>query len=181
MCAASVLVKGVPDLPIFHMRDRIGGGRQLPELPETWRGQRRLFIKFYGCVCPSSSPILQNFHSLATYLSQCSSTAFLDIVSDFHLLLFLVTNEVMPLRVRRRLTFAPPLLVLICVAEHVPLVTFFCAPQVVTGVWASLGRPRRTDLLSGAVRPSELLFRRQQPERLAELLSSFCRKEASCV
>uniref|UniRef100_A0A8C4EYJ5 Nuclear protein localization protein 4 homolog n=1 Tax=Dicentrarchus labrax TaxID=13489 RepID=A0A8C4EYJ5_DICLA len=41
---------------------------------------------------------IQNFHSLATYLSQCTSTAFLDIVSDFHLLLFLVTNEVMPLR-----------------------------------------------------------------------------------
>uniref|UniRef100_A0A8C6Q7T7 Nuclear protein localization protein 4 homolog n=1 Tax=Nothobranchius furzeri TaxID=105023 RepID=A0A8C6Q7T7_NOTFU len=40
----------------------------------------------------------QDFHSLATYLSQCSSTSFLDIVSDFHLLLFLVTNEVMPLR-----------------------------------------------------------------------------------
>uniref|UniRef100_A0A8C9ZZ46 Nuclear protein localization protein 4 homolog n=1 Tax=Sander lucioperca TaxID=283035 RepID=A0A8C9ZZ46_SANLU len=43
----------------------------------------------------------QDFHSLATYLSQCTSTAFLDIVSDFHLLLFLVTNEVMPLRVRQ--------------------------------------------------------------------------------
>ncbi|KAK2820124.1 hypothetical protein Q5P01_023083 [Channa striata] len=40
----------------------------------------------------------QDFHSLATYLSQCNSTLFLDIVSDFHLLLFLVTNEVMPLR-----------------------------------------------------------------------------------
>uniref|UniRef100_A0A671N8G5 Nuclear protein localization protein 4 homolog n=1 Tax=Sinocyclocheilus anshuiensis TaxID=1608454 RepID=A0A671N8G5_9TELE len=37
----------------------------------------------------------QDFHSLATYLSQCSSSSsFLDIVSDFHLLLFLVTNEV---------------------------------------------------------------------------------------
>lgn len=44
---------------------------------------------------------LQDFHSLATYLSQCSSASFLDIVSDFHLLLFLVTNEVMPLRVSR--------------------------------------------------------------------------------
>uniref|UniRef100_A0AAQ6A536 Nuclear protein localization protein 4 homolog n=1 Tax=Amphiprion ocellaris TaxID=80972 RepID=A0AAQ6A536_AMPOC len=40
----------------------------------------------------------QDFHSLATYLSQCTSASFLDIVSDFHLLLFLVTNEVMPLR-----------------------------------------------------------------------------------
>uniref|UniRef100_A0AAX7TW01 NPL4 homolog, ubiquitin recognition factor n=1 Tax=Astatotilapia calliptera TaxID=8154 RepID=A0AAX7TW01_ASTCA len=40
----------------------------------------------------------QDFHSLATYLSQCTSTSFLNIVSDFHLLLFLVTNEVMPLR-----------------------------------------------------------------------------------
>ncbi|TRY99005.1 hypothetical protein DNTS_034815 [Danionella cerebrum] len=40
----------------------------------------------------------QDFHSLATYLSQCSSTSFLNIVSDFHLLLFLVTNEVMPLQ-----------------------------------------------------------------------------------
>lgn len=42
---------------------------------------------------------LQDFHSLATYLSQFSSPSFLGIVSDFHLLLFLVTNEVMPLRV----------------------------------------------------------------------------------
>uniref|UniRef100_A0A4W4DSS7 Nuclear protein localization protein 4 homolog n=1 Tax=Electrophorus electricus TaxID=8005 RepID=A0A4W4DSS7_ELEEL len=42
----------------------------------------------------------QDFHSLATYLSQCSSSSsFLDIVSDFHLLIFLVTNDVMPLRV----------------------------------------------------------------------------------
>ncbi|KAG7269090.1 hypothetical protein CRUP_004359 [Coryphaenoides rupestris] len=40
----------------------------------------------------------QDFHSLATYLSQCSAGTFLNIVSDFHLLLFLVTNEVMPLR-----------------------------------------------------------------------------------
>lgn len=47
----------------------------------------------FVCVCP------QDFHSLATYLSQCSSTTFLEVVSDFHLLLFLVTNEVMPLRV----------------------------------------------------------------------------------
>ncbi|XP_056285553.1 nuclear protein localization protein 4 homolog [Pseudoliparis swirei] len=39
----------------------------------------------------------QDFKSLSTYLSQCTSTSFLDIVSDFHLLLFLVTNEVMPL------------------------------------------------------------------------------------
>lgn len=42
----------------------------------------------------------QDFHSLATYLSQNTSSVFLDIISDFHLLLFLVTNEVMPLRVR---------------------------------------------------------------------------------
>ncbi|XP_057682181.1 nuclear protein localization protein 4 homolog [Corythoichthys intestinalis] len=40
----------------------------------------------------------QDFHSLATYLSQCTSASFLDVVSDFHLLLFLVTNEIMPLR-----------------------------------------------------------------------------------
>ncbi|KAL4648635.1 hypothetical protein GN956_G6795 [Arapaima gigas] len=39
----------------------------------------------------------QDFHSLATYLSQSSSASFLDVVSDFHLLLFLVTNDVMPL------------------------------------------------------------------------------------
>lgn len=37
---------------------------------------------------------------MATYLSQNTSSIFLDIISDFHLLLFLVTNEVMPLRVR---------------------------------------------------------------------------------
>lgn len=36
---------------------------------------------------------------MATYLSQNTSSIFLDIISDFHLLLFLVTNEVMPLRV----------------------------------------------------------------------------------
>uniref|UniRef100_A0A8B9PK22 Nuclear protein localization protein 4 homolog n=1 Tax=Apteryx owenii TaxID=8824 RepID=A0A8B9PK22_APTOW len=44
----------------------------------------------------------QDFHSLATYLSQNTSSVFLDIISDFHLLLFLVTNEVMPLRVRNQ-------------------------------------------------------------------------------
>lgn len=52
-------------------------------------------LMFYLCV--------QDFHSLATYLSQSSSSSsFLDIVSDFHLLIFLVTNEVMPLRVSIR-------------------------------------------------------------------------------
>ncbi|XP_023412566.1 nuclear protein localization protein 4 homolog isoform X1 [Loxodonta africana] len=40
----------------------------------------------------------QDFHSLATYLSQNTSSMFLDTISDFHLLLFLVTNEVMPLQ-----------------------------------------------------------------------------------
>uniref|UniRef100_A0A674JQ48 Nuclear protein localization protein 4 homolog n=1 Tax=Terrapene triunguis TaxID=2587831 RepID=A0A674JQ48_9SAUR len=40
----------------------------------------------------------QDFHSLATYLSQNTSSVFLDVISDFHLLLFLVTNEVMPLQ-----------------------------------------------------------------------------------
>lgn len=45
-------------------------------------------------------PPLQDFHSLATYLSQNASSVFLDTVSDFHLLLFLVTNDVMPLQVR---------------------------------------------------------------------------------
>nr|XP_020856501.1 nuclear protein localization protein 4 homolog isoform X3 [Phascolarctos cinereus] len=40
----------------------------------------------------------KDFHSLATYLSQNTSSIFLDIISDFHLLLFLVTNEVMPLQ-----------------------------------------------------------------------------------
>nr|XP_048673677.1 nuclear protein localization protein 4 homolog isoform X3 [Caretta caretta] len=42
--------------------------------------------------------IIDDFHSLATYLSQNTSSVFLDIISDFHLLLFLVTNEVMPLQ-----------------------------------------------------------------------------------
>ncbi|XP_075025489.1 nuclear protein localization protein 4 homolog isoform X3 [Calonectris borealis] len=42
--------------------------------------------------------IIDDFHSLATYLSQNTSSVFLDMISDFHLLLFLVTNEVMPLR-----------------------------------------------------------------------------------
>lgn len=37
---------------------------------------------------------------MATYLSQNTSSVFLDTISDFHLLLFLVTNEVMPLQVR---------------------------------------------------------------------------------
>lgn len=71
---------------------------------------QKVLLKNILFVCvflsPSSNPILQNFHSLATYLSQCNSTAFLDIVSDFHLLLFLVTNEVMPLRVRQHLKSA---------------------------------------------------------------------------
>ncbi|XP_004275615.1 nuclear protein localization protein 4 homolog isoform X1 [Orcinus orca] len=40
----------------------------------------------------------QDFHSLATYLSQNTSSVFLDTISDFHLLLFLVTNDVMPLQ-----------------------------------------------------------------------------------
>uniref|UniRef100_A0A9L0SMX7 Nuclear protein localization protein 4 homolog n=1 Tax=Equus caballus TaxID=9796 RepID=A0A9L0SMX7_HORSE len=40
----------------------------------------------------------KDFHSLATYLSQNTSSVFLDTISDFHLLLFLVTNEVMPLQ-----------------------------------------------------------------------------------
>lgn len=44
-------------------------------------------------------PPVQDFHSLATYLSQNASATFLDTISDFHLLLFLVTNEVMPLQV----------------------------------------------------------------------------------
>nr|KAF6416641.1 NPL4-like protein, ubiquitin recognition factor [Molossus molossus] len=42
--------------------------------------------------------IIDDFHSLATYLSQNTSSMFLDTISDFHLLLFLVTNEVMPLQ-----------------------------------------------------------------------------------
>ncbi|XP_063312362.1 nuclear protein localization protein 4 homolog [Pelobates fuscus] len=40
----------------------------------------------------------QDFHSLANYLSQNLTSNFLEIISDFHLLLFLVTNEVMPLQ-----------------------------------------------------------------------------------
>lgn len=47
----------------------------------------------------SPPPSVQDFHSLATYLSQNTSAMFLDTISDFHLLLFLVTNEVMPLQV----------------------------------------------------------------------------------
>lgn len=67
------------------------------------RGQRKLHILFsFLFVC------VQNFHSLATYLSQCTSTAFLDIVSDFHLLLFLVTNDVMPLSVRHHFEASSP-------------------------------------------------------------------------
>ncbi|XP_032471240.1 nuclear protein localization protein 4 homolog isoform X2 [Phocoena sinus] len=42
--------------------------------------------------------IIDDFHSLATYLSQNTSSVFLDTISDFHLLLFLVTNDVMPLQ-----------------------------------------------------------------------------------
>ncbi|XP_064423527.1 nuclear protein localization protein 4 homolog [Latimeria chalumnae] len=57
-------------------------------------------------ISPSPFPIenrdvlgeTQDFHSLANYLSQSPSSVFLDIISDFHLLLFLVTNEVMPLK-----------------------------------------------------------------------------------
>lgn len=42
---------------------------------------------------------------MATYLSQNTSSVFLDTISDFHLLLFLVTNEVMPLQVSALLPF----------------------------------------------------------------------------
>ncbi|KAK2112352.1 hypothetical protein P7K49_012099 [Saguinus oedipus] len=48
-----------------------------------------------------------DFHSLATYLSQNTSSVFLDTISDFHLLLFLVTNEVMPLQVHARVWHPP--------------------------------------------------------------------------
>ncbi|XP_059804516.1 nuclear protein localization protein 4 homolog [Hypanus sabinus] len=40
----------------------------------------------------------QDFHTLASYLAQNQSAVFLDVISDFHLLLFLVTNDVMSLR-----------------------------------------------------------------------------------
>lgn len=43
---------------------------------------------------------------MATYLSQNTSSVFLDTISDFHLLLFLVTNEVMPLQVSALLPFS---------------------------------------------------------------------------
>lgn len=39
----------------------------------------------------------QDFHSLATCLSQHTSSVFLDTILDFHLLLFLVTSDIMPL------------------------------------------------------------------------------------
>uniref|UniRef100_A0AAQ5XLD4 Nuclear protein localization protein 4 homolog n=1 Tax=Amphiprion ocellaris TaxID=80972 RepID=A0AAQ5XLD4_AMPOC len=55
-------------------------------------------VTFLARPLPVEYLIIDDFHSLATYLSQCTSASFLDIVSDFHLLLFLVTNEVMPLR-----------------------------------------------------------------------------------
>uniref|UniRef100_A0A8C8BYN9 Nuclear protein localization protein 4 homolog n=1 Tax=Oncorhynchus tshawytscha TaxID=74940 RepID=A0A8C8BYN9_ONCTS len=55
-------------------------------------------ITYLARPLPVEYLIIDDFHSLATYLSQCTSTVFLDIVSDFHLLIFLVTNEVMPLR-----------------------------------------------------------------------------------
>lgn len=56
-------------------------------------------------VSPNAFPIenrdvlgeTQDFHSLATYLAQNKSSFFLDVISDFHLLIYLVTNEVMPL------------------------------------------------------------------------------------
>lgn len=64
-------------------------------------GRRRALLWVWPCVFISSLPPRhQDFHSLATYLSQSTSSVFLDTISDFHLLLFLVTNEVMPLQVR---------------------------------------------------------------------------------
>lgn len=58
----------------------------------SWGLERSVFMS-------SFRPPVQDFHSLATYLSQNTSAMFLDTISDFHLLLFLVTNEVMPLQV----------------------------------------------------------------------------------
>lgn len=71
----------------------------LGEIQVSRDPDRRSSVLKKSFVYKSLFVFLQNFHILATYLSQCTSTAFLDIVSDFHLLLFLVTNDVMPLRV----------------------------------------------------------------------------------
>lgn len=60
-----------------------------------------------ACVCLPPYLALQDFHSLATYLSQNTSSVFLDTISDFHLLLFLVTNDVMPLQVRAKWASTP--------------------------------------------------------------------------
>lgn len=91
--------------PVFHPVPILSSCltvRVTSQIPEPPKGHIKFFHHmFFLLLFFPSTPVLQNFHSLATYLSQCSSTAFLDIVSDFHLLLFLVTNEVMPLRVRR--------------------------------------------------------------------------------
>lgn len=97
--------------------------------------------------CGASAPpphlfpfYFQNFHSLATYLSQCTSTAFLDVVSDFHLLLFLVTNEVMPLRVSVLFSPRSPFV------SHVCGRSWFTWSQVLPGVGMFPLRPFKPDL-----------------------------------
>lgn len=82
--------EGVGCLSALNVFSCVLGGRGCPLGMEQ-------NTKFISCH-PTLS--LQDFHSLATYLSQNTSSVFLDTISDFHLLLFLVTNEVMPLQVR---------------------------------------------------------------------------------
>ena len=40
----------------------------------------------------------QDFNSFAQYMSQFRSAEFLTAISDLHVLMFMATNEIMPLR-----------------------------------------------------------------------------------
>lgn len=42
---------------------------------------------------------LQEFNSLCTYMQQFSSDQFLEAMTDFHLLVFLATMDMLPLKV----------------------------------------------------------------------------------
>lgn len=47
---------------------------------------------------------VQDFNSLSNYLMQFSNDSFPDAISDFHLLLYIATNTIVPMKVCKRLT-----------------------------------------------------------------------------
>jgi len=51
------------------------------------------------CLCSDWIVLLQDFNSLTDYLQQQGQDGFLVTMSDFHLLIFLHTNKIVPLKV----------------------------------------------------------------------------------